>query len=210
MTDLAPKAQTDESSLGFEAGILMAQGHHYVYCDHLVGDSQFEKIGTTKARILWSTKPLLVVNAQAIRESLFGRDAYREAKIYDILELFAFICPTISCAPSLSGLSEALHLGAVETHSSIMRHKEIVTLLGQKLTNSDLGFRLLAKSGIDALIKFEWPWALFLMARLEKTQIPEDFQRPDPLRVWSLLEEWEDSAPRPPPSHIALGSFRGR
>lgn len=187
------------------AGILVSKGSLWHYCQEpWIDGYEIQTIGATEARILWGQRSLVVVNAKEIRDNLFGHNAFREAKIYDLLELFAFICPTISCAPSLLGLSEALLLGPVDRGGAISRVMDIVTILGQRCKDSDLGFRLLAQAGIEALAKLDWPWAPYLSARLKETQIPDDFQRPDPLRVWTLLEEWEEGPPRPAPSHIVL------
>ena len=64
-------------------------------------------LSVNELRELWGRDPLIVANAALVRTRLFGNRQHREARHFDVLELFAFVRPAQFCAPSVAGLALA-------------------------------------------------------------------------------------------------------
>ncbi|MGN6208733.1 ATP-dependent DNA helicase [Asticcacaulis sp.] len=153
-------------------------------------------LSVNELRELWGREPLIVANAALVRTRLFGNRQHREARHFDVLELFAFVRPAQFCAPSVAGL--ALACGYPEPQTPEAQAQvlfDVVTRLCEDLKTTPLGFRLVAQSGVRLMEKQGWPWAPLLQAVLDQSQIPADYVPPPALDVWTLLEEWEDQPP---------------
>ncbi|MCR6659365.1 MAG: ATP-dependent DNA helicase [Asticcacaulis sp.] len=153
-------------------------------------------LSVNELRELWGREPLIVANAALVRTRLFGNRQHREARHFDVLELFAFVRPAQFCAPSVAGL--ALACGYPEPQTPEAQAQvlfDVVTRLCEDLKAAPLGFRLVAQSGVRLMEKQGWPWAPLLQAVLDESQIPADYVPPPALDVWTLLEEWEDQPP---------------
>ena len=149
-----------------------------------------------EVRELWGREPLIVANAALVRNRLFGNRQHREARHFDVLELFAFVRPAQFCAPSAAGLALAFGFAEPQTPEAQARILfEVVSSLCETLKAAPLGFRLVAQSGMRLMEKQGWPWAPLLQAVLDQSQIPADYIPPPALDVWTLLEEWEDQPP---------------
>lgn len=150
-------------------------------------------LSVNELRELWGREALIVANAALVRTRLFGNRQHREARHFDVLELFAFIRPAQFCAPSVAGL--ALACGYTEPQTPEAQAQvlfDVITRLCEDLKVAPLGFRLVAQSGVRLMEKQGWPWAPLLQAVLDESQIPADYVPPPALDVWTLLEEWED------------------
>jgi len=161
-----------------------------------VGGADSRDLLPNELRELWGRDPLIVANAALVRMRLFGNRNHREARHFDVLELFAFIRPAQFCAPSVAGL--ALACGYAEPQTPEAQSAalfNVVSSLCDELKTAPLGFRLVAQSGVRLMEKQGWPWAPLLQAVLDQTAIPPDYILPPALDVWTLLEEWEDEPP---------------
>ncbi|ESQ85921.1 helicase [Asticcacaulis sp. AC466] len=170
----------------------------------IAGDENRD-ISPTELRELWGRQPLIVANAALLRTRLFGNRSHREARHFDVLELFAFVRPAHFCAPSVAGLALACGYAEPQTPEA-QAHVlfDVITHLCELLKSSPLGVRLVAQSGIRLMEKQGWAWAPMLQAVLDATEIPPDYIAPPALDVWSLLEEWEDQAPEGQPRTVSL------
>ena len=147
-------------------------------------------------RELWGRDSLIVANAALVRTRLFGNRQHREARHFDVLELFAFVRPAQFCAPSAAGLAQAFGFAEPQTPEAQARVLfDVISSLCDELKSAALGFRLVAQSGVRLMEKQGWPWAPLLQAVLDQSQIPPDYIPPPALDVWTLLEEWEDQPP---------------
>ena len=159
----------------------------------------------TELRELWGRDPLILANAPLNRTRLFGNRQHREARHFDVLELFAFIRPAQFCAPSVAGLALACGFDEPETpEAQATVLFDIISTLCETLKAASLGFRLVAQSGVRLMEKQGWVWASLCQAVLDQTQMPTDYVAPPALDVWSLLEEWEDQAPDGQARAVAL------
>lgn len=162
-------------------------------------------VAAPEAREAWGREPLLVVNAPLIRQRLFGARSFREARHFDLLELFAFVRPARFAAPSVAGLALATGFaepeGAPAQAAMVFR---VAQTLGRELSEAPLSFRLMAKASLDFMKKQNWAWADFVEAALSRQPLPEGYVMPPPLEVWSLLEEWEEQAPAGDARQVSL------
>ena len=109
-------------------------------------------------REIWGRKSLVVVNAPLVRDKLFGDRPFREARHFDVLELFAFVRPAQFCAPSITGLANYLAMG--EPKGAFEQAKflrQIVDRLFNELRTCDLAFRLMALSSLGYMQARQWP-----------------------------------------------------
>ena len=172
----------------------MALGYSPVRA-YLHGDDSRDLL-PNELRELWGRDSLIVANAALVRTRLFGNRTHREAKHFDVLELFAFVRPAQFCAPSAAGLALAFGFAEPQTPEAQARVLfDVVSSLCEELKSAALGFRLVAQSGVRLMEKQGWPWAPLLQAVLDQSQIPPDYIPPPALDVWTLLEEWEDQPP---------------
>jgi ATP-dependent DNA helicase DinG len=147
----------------------------------------------------------LVVHGPATLQRL-GNPAI---ELLDLLELFAFVCPALSLAPTPAGLARALDVpvpGSLEEAAASL--PEMAELLLTRLAagkdtplNRDAA-GLAARMGAQG-----WGWTPYVLAALGQPAA-----RPDgmAMRLWKRLPKWEEVAPRPPPSSYPVTSAQAR
>jgi ATP-dependent DNA helicase DinG len=150
--------------------------------------------------------PPLCVHAPAT----FRRLGLRPGPAFDLLELFAFVLPAHTCAPTPRGLAMALDHDnpptGLEAEAALL--PDLATALLHRLAqgratplNRDAG-PLAARMGATG-----WGWAPFVLAALDKADATPDANA---LKVWRRLPEWEDAAPLPPPSALPVTEAEAR
>ncbi len=129
--------------------------------------------------------------------------------VLDILELFAFVMPAQGAAPTVAGLARALDFDApssMEAAAALL--PDLVEALLARLANGRTLKINRHASGLAALMaEAGWPWARFVMAALGDAAAKPDRRL---LRLWQILPEWEDEAPRPPPSAFPVAKAAAR
>jgi ATP-dependent DNA helicase DinG len=147
----------------------------------------------------------LVVHAPATSKRL-GNPA---VPMLDILELFAFVCPAQSAAPTAAGLARFLDMDVPATQDQAvcalapMAEALLARLsLGRTLPMNRDAAGLAARMG-----QMGWGWARYVLAALNAPAAAPDGMA---LRLWKRLPEWEDAAPRPPPSAFPVAQVEAR
>ncbi|HQT67180.1 MAG: DNA helicase [Rhodospirillales bacterium 20-60-12] len=159
-------------------------------------DGEIQTLDPAAARrSLKDLKPPLLVHLPATLKRLGGAGF----QALDILELFLFVLPATPAAPTAAGLARALDfpLPASLEAAAILLPDLVRALLGRLAAARHLPANrdaagLAAKMGDDG-----WPWARFVCAALGDPAARADMAA---MRLWKRLPEWEDEAPRPPPS----------
>ncbi|ESQ81231.1 ATP-dependent DNA helicase [Asticcacaulis sp. YBE204] len=183
-----------------QQGFALLPSHAALSDGHLA-----RRAGVPEAREAWGREGLLVANAPLIRQRLFNGRNHREAKHFDLLELFAFVRPAKFCAPSVAGV--ALAVGFTEPEGAEAQSAMVVQValaLGRELAEAPLAFRLMARASLAYMQQQNWVWAPFVEAALNEKPVPEGYVAPPALEVWSLLEEWEDQAPAGDARQVSL------
>lgn len=203
IADQTPSADTEASLRAH----LPAQGFALLPSSGAFSDGHVSRrIGAPEAREAWGREPLLIVNAPLMRQRLFGQRSFREAKHFDLLELFAFVRPARFAAPSVAGLALAMGYGepeGAEAQAAVVY--QVALALARELSDAPLAFRLMARSSLEFMQRQGWVWAPFVGAALSQKPVPEGYVAPPPLEVWSLLEEWEEQVPAGDARQVSLG-----
>ena len=158
------------------------------------------------ARRLEDLPPPLVIHAPAT----FRRLDLRPGPAYDLLELFAFVLPARAAAPTPRGLAAALDhdLPPIGLEAEAAYLPDVATTLLNRLAQGrGLAVNKDAASLAARMGSVGWAWAPFVTAALER---PAARPATDALRVWRKLPEWEDAAPRPPPSTLPVTEAEAR
>ena len=130
-------------------------------------------------------------------------------QLLDLLELFAFVHPAQSLAPTPAGFARALELPIPNSlESAAQALPEMAELL---LTRLEAGKTTPANRDAPGLAArmgaAGWLWAPYVLAALGQPDA-----RPDgmAMRLWKRLPKWEETAPRPPPSSFAITPAEAR
>jgi ATP-dependent DNA helicase DinG len=148
-----------------------------------------------EARDLFERGPVLVAHAGLTARRLALTAPPRSGRIFDVLELFAFVRPAAFCAPSAAGLALALGLpepkGAMEQAAAL---REAATQLLAELAERPTPSREEALAVAETLARIHWAWAVPAIGALRSAPLGRPW-RGTGLEVWSRLPEWEDQGP---------------
>ena len=140
----------------------------------------------------------------------FRRLGLRPGPAFDLLELFAFVLPARTAAPTPRGLALALDHDnpptGPEAEAALL--PDLAAALLHRLAqgratplNRDAA-PLAARMGATG-----WGWTPYVLAALDRADAPPDASA---LKVWRRLPEWEDAAPLPPPSALPVTEAEAR
>ncbi len=159
--------------------------------------------GTVAKQLVGATP--LVVHGPATLKRL-GNPAI---EVLDLLELFAFVCPAQSLAPTPSGLARALDMDvpASQEDAAALLPAAAQALLsrlaaGAKTPANQDAPGLAARMGAAG-----WGWAPYVLSALGAPAARTDGMA---MRLWKRLPRWEDAAPRPPPSAFPVTITQAR
>lgn len=150
--------------------------------------------------------PPILIHAPAT----FRRLGLRIRPAFDLLDLFAFVLPARTLAPTPRGLALALDIDNPPTglEAEVAMLPDLAaTLLNrlaqgrQTVMNRDAA-ALAARMGSSG-----WTWAPYVMHALGQ---PGAAASAEPLKVWKRLPEWEDAAPPTPPSSHPVSEAESR
>ena len=155
--------------------------------------------------------PPLLVHAPAT----FRRLGIGRVPALDLLELFAFVLPARTAAPTARGLALALDLdppvaaspgAGLEAEAAILPDLT-AELLRRLASGRDLPLNREAAAIAARLGQGGWLWARPVLAALGA---PGAGPSSDALRVWKRLPEWEEVPPAPPPTAHPVGEAEAR
>ncbi len=156
------------------------------------------------ADLLRQGAPPLLVHAPATLRRL----GLRSMPCFDLLELFAFVHPARSVAPTPLGLALALDLPPPRPNALAGALSDMaLAMLSHLAAGRMLPAQRDAASVAARMGQSGWPWAPFVLAALGR---PNEAPGADALRVWRSLAEWEDEAPATPPTSLAITSTEAR
>src|SRR6476646_2199651 len=171
------------------AGIWLADG---------TGDAREASRGEAIARA--AETPHIILNAPLVGQRL----GYPDLSGLDLLELFAFVHPARFAVPTVAGLSRTLGLevpqGDAESAAAL---QHIAERLLATFADRDWRGREGAGTSNATLQRLGWGWAPLIGARLER---PEGGER----MLFARLEQWEESAERPPPRPVSVSPDEAR
>ena len=148
-----------------------------------------------EARAVFEGGPALLVHAGITAQRLGLRPPPRSPRLFDVLELFAFVRPASFCAPTAAGLALAAGLGephGAEAQAAAVR--EVTLLLLAELAARPSPSRDEALVQAETLGRASWAWGPATIAALRSGPLGKPW-RGVGLDVWSRLTEWEDEGP---------------
>jgi ATP-dependent DNA helicase DinG len=161
----------------------------------LNGDGEFLVLQPgTVAKQLGDAVPLVVHGPATLKR--LGNPAM---PVLDILELFAFVSPAQSAAPTAAGLARALDMDVPKTQQDAASSLGPIAeaLLAKLALGKDVPANRDAAGLAASMGQAGWGWARPVLAALGAPAAKPDGMA---LRLWKRLPRWEQEAPRPPPS----------
>jgi len=153
------------------------------------------EIRTPYARDMIEQGPVLLAHAAMTAKRLGLHAPPRSARIFDALELYAFVRPARFAAPSSAGLAIALGLpepkGAL-AQAGVLR--EVCAILLKELAQTPWPTREEALATAETLARGGWSWGPAVIGALRSQPLRRE-HRGSGLDVWSRIAEWEDAAP---------------
>ena len=147
------------------------------------------------ARDLFEQWPVLVAHAAMTARRLAVPAPGRSGRVFDALELFAFVRPGRFCAPSAAGLAQALGMAepkGAEAQAAALRGA--CGLLLSELAAEPTPSREEALAIAETLARGGWPWGAAVIGALRSAPVGNMF-RTSGLDAWARLSEWEGEAP---------------
>jgi len=175
-------------------------------CSVLSPDGELLSVPASRMRgLLRDMPPPLVIHGPATARRLGLPAVGTPAPWFDLLELFAFIRPAQSVAPTPRGMARALNLeeeriGRAEADLLPVLMTE---LLGHaaRLSKTPTGEEMAALLMPMAQAGWIWADAVREAMGIAPGKLRADALQPgDALRVWRRLPKWEETAQRPPPA----------
>jgi ATP-dependent DNA helicase DinG len=161
-----------------------------------IGDGAGAKeVRAGEARELFEGGPALFAHAAMTAARLGLRPPPRSPRLFDALELYAFVRPAKFCAPSAAGLAQAVGLaeprGAAAQAAAL---REVAELLLAALVVTPSPSRDEALAQAETLGRAGWAWAPAVIGALRSGPLGKPW-RSSGLDVWGRVSEWEDQGP---------------
>ena len=183
----------------------MVAGHHRAAI--LTPDGEVLVLPTAQAaELLRALPPPILVHAPAT----FRRLGLRPVPAFDLLDLFAFVRPAYTAAPTPRGLALALddEQPMIGLESEVTRLPDLAALLLNQLAQArDTLLNRDAAPLAARMQKAGWGWGAYVTHALGRADAASSNE---PLKIWKRLPEWEDAAPPPPPSAHPVSDAEAR
>lgn len=156
------------------------------------------------ARALFSDGPVLVAHAALTARRLGLNAPPRSPRLFDALELFAFVRPAEFCAPSAAGLAQALGMAEPRgPEGQALALAEACRLLLDDLAAAPRPSREETLAVAESLARAGWAWSAPVVGALRSAPVGNVF-RGSGLDAWSRIAEWEDQAPTGEPGSAPI------
>ena len=147
------------------------------------------------ARDFFETAPVLLAHAAMTARRLGLHAPPRSPRIFDALELYAFVRPARFCAPSAAGLAQAMGLAEPKgADAQAVALRQVCGLLLEELLAAPLPSREEALAVAETLVWGGWAWGEAVVGALRTAPVGNQF-RSSGLDVWMRLAEWQAEAP---------------
>jgi len=147
------------------------------------------------ARDLFEQWPVLVAHAAMTARRLGVTVPPRSPRVFDALELYAFVRPARFTAPSAAGLAQAIGLPEPKgAAAQAVALRQVCALLLAELAAEPTPSREEALAVAETLARGGWPWGSAVIAALRSAPVGNQF-RTSGLDAWARLPEWEAEAP---------------
>ncbi len=161
----------------------------------VAGGAEARLVRPPEARGLFEAGPVLLAHAALTARRLELPAPPRSARLFDVLELFAFARPARFCAPSAVGLALAMGLPApADPPAQAVALREVAALLLAELAAAPAPSREEALAQAETLGRAGWAWAPAVIGALRAAPVGRPW-RGTGLDVWRRVGEWEDQAP---------------
>jgi len=172
-------------------------------------DGEVETLEIAAAARRLGGVPVLACHAPALGRRL--RLAPDRLDAFDVLELFAFVCPARFCLPTPRGLAVVLDLpppaGLADEAATLFR---VVEALLRRLSQPQTEERSDPVALAWTLGVAGWRWAPAVLAALGAPGGPAQKAADAGLAVWRRLPEWSVEAPEPPPAQLPVEPAEAR
>ncbi len=146
------------------------------------------------AREMLEEAPVLVAHAAMTARRLGLNAPGRSRRIFDALELFAFVRPARFTAPSAVGLAQAMGLPEPRGPSAQAEALRVTCrMLLDELAATPWPSREEALALAETMDRAGWAWGMAAVTAL-RSQPVRHSARGSGLEVWSRIPEWEDQA----------------
>ena len=173
----------------------------------LTPDGELLVLPATEAAVLLKTlPPPILVHSPAT----FRRLGMRPGSAFDLLDLFAFVRPAHTAAPTPRGLAMALDNDPppIGLEAEVTRLPDLAAaLLHQLYQGRDTLLNRDAAVLAARMQKAGWGWGGYVTHALGR---PDAASSNEPMKVWKKLPEWEDAASLPPPSAHPVSESEAR
>jgi ATP-dependent DNA helicase DinG len=176
----------------------------------LTPDGEIEELDRLKARRRCDKAPPILCHAPATARRL----GLESLAAYDVLELFAFVRPARSCAPTPRGLAIALGqdlpTNLAEQALSLPR---AAALLLNEAAGMETKDRREAAAVAWTMARGGWLWGPYVLAALgygQDRDLTGDRAVQRALESWHRLAPWSEHAPEQPPGQQAVSPQEAR
>jgi ATP-dependent DNA helicase DinG len=166
----------------------------------LTPDGELLSLSSAEAcAALAKMRPPVVVHAPATLRRLGLKPG---TPVLDVLELFAFVLPGRTVAPTVRGLALALDMKPPESleEQAALLPDIAQALLHRLRAGATLPINMYAAGVAQRMGRAGWLWAPAVAAALP----PEAATSLDGFKPWRRLPEWEEQAPPPPGASLAV------
>jgi len=171
-----------------------------------LGDGSAHRADVDEARALFRSGEVLVAHAGFVA----GRLKVAPSRpLFDVLELFIFVCPAQPCVPSALGLARALGLVLPTSAEEQARalHEAAAALLEELESKSEIE-RAKLRPLAATLARAGWRWGAEILGLIGQSD--KQLSPIAGLEVWRGLPQWEDEAPPAKPGSLPVGAQETR